>query len=230
MSVPDWDNEGVREGTRKMLDLRARALDRGERPIGWKLGFGAPRSMARFGLSGPLVGFLTDATAHSPGSTVSCAGWQRPVVEPEIAVYIGSDLESGSNVAGSIAALGPALELADVYPPPEDLEEILAGNIFHRGVVLGEPDHSRAGAERSDLRARVLRDGNEVVDTSDLETNTGDLVEIVAHCATLLGTAGARLAAGEVVIIGSVVPPLAIEPGQEIEFELNPLPRISVHV
>ena len=74
MSVPDWDNEGVREGTRKMLDLRARALDRGERPIGWKLGFGAPQSMARFGLSGPLVGFLTDATAHSPGSTVSCAG------------------------------------------------------------------------------------------------------------------------------------------------------------
>jgi 2-keto-4-pentenoate hydratase len=231
MSVPDWDNEGVREGTRKMLDLRARALDRGERPIGWKLGFGAPQSMARFGLSGPLVGFLTDATAHSPGSTVSCAGWQRPVVEPEIAVYIGSDLESGSDdAADAIAALGPALELADVHPPPDDLEEILAGNIFHRGVVLGEPDPSRAGARRSDLRARVLQDGDEVVDTSDLETNTGDLVEIVAHCATLLGTAGARLAAGDVVIIGSVVPPLAIEPGQEIEFELNPLPAISVHV
>ena len=230
MSVPDWDNERVREGTRKMLDLRTRALDRGERPIGWKLGFGAPQSMARFGLSGPLVGFLTDATVLSPGSTMSCQGWHRPVVEPEIAVYIGSDLESGSDVAGSIAALGPALELADVYPPPGDLEEMLAGNIFHRGVVLGEPDFSRAGAKRSDFSARVLQDGKEVVDTSDLETNTGDLVEIVAHCAALLGTAGARLAAGEVVIIGSVVPPLAIEPGQEIEFALDPLPAISVNV
>ena len=52
------------------------------------------------------------------------------VVESEVAVEIGDD-------GRSIVALLPALELAD--PPDLDLEieQILAGNIFHRAVAFG---------------------------------------------------------------------------------------------
>lgn len=214
-----------------MLDLRSDRLARGERAVGWKLAFGAPASLERFGLSAPLVGFITDATTQpSPGS-VSCAGWQRPVAEPEIAVYIGADVEPGSDdVADSIGALGSAIELADVDPPPEDIEEILATNIFHRGVVLGEPDPDRAGGRRDDLEAHIDHAGTESVVTGDLGSLTGDLVQVVGHCARLLDLAGAQLASGDIVIIGSVVPPLSIEPGQEVIFELAPLPAISVRV
>jgi 2-keto-4-pentenoate hydratase len=216
---------------RRMLELRSDRLARGERAVGWKLAFGAPASLERFGLNAPLVGFITDATSQpSPGS-VSCAGWRRPVAEPEIAVYISADVEPGSgDVADSIGALGPAIELADVDPPPENIEEILAENIFHRGVVLGEPDPARAGGKRDDFEAHIDHAGTESVVTEDLESLTGDLVEVVGHCARLLDLAGARLVGGDVVVIGSIVPPLAIEPGQEVVFELAPLPAISVQV
>lgn len=231
MTVPDWANERVREGTRRMLALRAERLAAGQSAVGWKLAFGAPASLDRFGLSSPLVGFLMDATTQPSPGTVSCAGWWHPVAEPEIAVHIGTDLENGSgDVAGAIAGLGAAIELADVHPPPEDIETILAGNIFHRGVVLGEPDPARSGGIRDGLRARVFCNEIEVANTFDLESLTGDLVEIVGHCAELLSLAGGRIAAGDVVIIGSIVPPLTIEPGQTISFELEPLPAISVRV
>ncbi len=65
------------------------------------------------------------------------------VVESEVAVEIGDD-------GRSIAALLPALELAD--PPDLDLEieQILAGNIFHRAVAFGpRVETHRAGRRRA---------------------------------------------------------------------------------
>lgn len=231
MTLPDWNNTQVRQGIQRMLALRSERIARGERAIGWKLAFGAPSSLARFGLSAPLPGFLAEATTFSPGSTVSCAGWGRPVAEPEIAVHIGRDVEPGSShVAEAIAGIGAAIELADVHPPSEDIEEILAGNIFHRAVILGAAEPARAGGIRDGMRARVAQDGVEVANTGDLEALTGDLIEMVGHTATLLAAAGEQLRAGEVVITGSIVPPLAIQPGQEVVFELTPLPAISVRV
>jgi 2-keto-4-pentenoate hydratase len=231
MTPADWNDPKVRDGIRRMLALRDERIAAGARAIGWKLAFGAPASLARFGLAAPLLGFLTDATVHAPGSAVSCAGWEHPVAEPEIAVYLGEDVApDGSNVVEAISGLGAAIELANVHPPSEDIEEILAGNIFHEAVLFGAQDRSRAGAMREGLRGRVLHDGAEITDTEDLEAITGDLVEIVAHAAALLGLAGAGLSAGDVVIAGSIVPPLRIAPGEEIVFELAPLRPISVRV
>lgn len=231
MTPSDWDRPEIRRGIERMLSARAEHLAGGERPLGWKLGFGAPASLEKFGLSGPLLGFLTDATVHDPGATVSCEGWAHPVAEPEIAVYLDADVdpEAGS-VAGAIGGLGAAIELADVHSPPDDLAATLAGNVFHRAVVLGFADFGRAGAVREDLRGRVVHDGEEVADTTDVEAITGDLVDIIGHAAALLGAAGERLSAGDVIIAGSIIPPLPIRPGEEIVFELMPLPAISVRV
>jgi 2-keto-4-pentenoate hydratase len=46
----------------------------------------------------------------------------------------------------------------------------------------------------------------------------------------MLPAFGQQLRAGEVVIMGSVVPPLPVQPGDEIVFQLSPLPPISVRV
>lgn len=198
--------------------------------IGWKLAFGAPERLQQFGLAGPLVGFLAASNARSPGSFVSCQGWVRPVAEPEIAVYLGNDVVEADRVTESISGLGAAIELADVDPPPEDVGAVLEGNIFHRAVILGQPDHARAGAGVDGMRAQIAINGSVIADTADLEALTGDLVSILGHTSRLLQAAGARLAAGEVVIAGSVVAPIPVRPGDEVTFELVPLPSISVAI
>lgn len=225
-----WDDASVLEGTRRMLDRRARLIEDGERMIGWKLAFGAPERLRQFGLTGPLVGFLAESNAKSSGAAVSCQGWVHPVAEPEIAVYLGKDVDEPDRVAESISGLGAAIELADVDPPPEDLGAVLEGNIFHRAVILDQPAHSRAGGSVAGMRARIANNGTEIADTADLEALTGNLVSILGHTSRLLQSAGARLRAGEVVIAGSIVPPIPVRPGDEITFELVPLPPISVTV
>lgn len=230
MTTSDWENPAVRSGIRRMLAGRSDVLGSGERTIGWKLGFGAPAWLDRFELSGPLVGYLPESRSHPPGSTVSCQGWVNPVAEPEIAVHIGRDIDGAHDVVEAVAGLGAAIELADVDPPPEDIEETLAGNIFHRAVILGVADPGISPATLDDLRAQVHVDGVEVADTTDLDTLTGDLVDILRHAAELLAAAGERLRAGEVVIAGSVVPPIPLTPGSVVSYELSPLAPVTVRV
>ena len=54
-------NAHILRGMEKMLAARRKRLEAGEKPIGWKVGFGAPASLKSLGLEMPLVGFLTDA-------------------------------------------------------------------------------------------------------------------------------------------------------------------------
>lgn len=230
MTPADWDKPAVRDGITRMLDRRARALRRGEKAIGWKLAFGAPASLARFGLSGPVVGFLTDATLHPSGSAVSCSGWAGPVAEPELVAYFGRDVDNPVRAIDSIIGIGSAIELADVDPPPEDIGDVVAGNIFHKAVLLGDREDRVDAVGVSRLRGTVERDGETLGEIDDLEALTGRIELIVAHAAGLLQAAGETFRGDDIVILGSVVPPLRINPGEEIAFELEAMTPVTVRV
>jgi 2-keto-4-pentenoate hydratase len=220
-------------GLTGQLELRTDLISRGYRPIGWKAGFGAPAWRERFRIDGPLVGFMTDATRLEDGDDIDISGWARPVAEPEIAAYLGFDLVPGSGPAGAraaISAIGPAIELANIDPPPDDVHEILVGNIFHRGVVLGSSDPGRSGADLTGLEARVRLDGREQARTDHLEELTGSVIEVVSHLSDLLADHGVTMKGGEVVICGSVVPPIDLTPGTTVEFELRPMDQIALRV
>jgi 2-keto-4-pentenoate hydratase len=223
----------VQRGMERQLELRRARLDAGERSIGWKVGFGSQAAMKSLGVTSPLVGFLTEAAALPSGSEVSIAGWAKPALEPEIAIHIGKGLggrENRETLKAAVEAIGPAIELADVEPPPADVEAILAGNIFNRYVILGKADASRAGCVLDGLTAHVVRDGQELATTSELLALTGDLIEIVGHVASLLAQLGEALRAGEVIIAGSIIPPVWVETGGVFRYELEPIDSLTVHL
>jgi 2-keto-4-pentenoate hydratase len=226
-------NAEVDRGLVRQLRERSHLISAGRRPLGWKAGFGAPASLERFRLDGPLIGFMTDASVIADGTEVDITGWGRAVAEPEIFVVLGADIAGSGGVDAArdaIASLGPALELANIDPPPEEVEEILAGNIFHEGVVLGNNDPARGGADLSGLEARVTVDGQELHRTTGLEEMTGKIVDVLSHLAALLDEHGEAMRAGDVVICGSVVPPIDLAPGMTVGFELHPMEPISVSV
>ena len=204
----------IAAGMRTQLALRRRAIAQGARPIGWKVGFGAPAALAKFAISGPLIGFMLDRNMLAPGATVSLAGWVKPAAEPEIAVEIAADLPGGGSraaAADAIGAFGPAIELADVTFPPEDVEKILAGNIFHRHVLLGPRDRSRQAGRTAGLHARVKRNGAAHADTTEL-----------AAC-------GEQLKAGDVIIAGSVIAPIFLgHEDRALDYALDPIGSVAV--
>ncbi len=86
----------IERGMSRQLEDRRRRLTSGARHVGWKAGFGAPAALQRFGLAGPLVGYLTDATLSKTGTSVPVGGWVNPVAEPELAVHMGPTCPGGA--------------------------------------------------------------------------------------------------------------------------------------
>ena len=227
-----WDDPRIARGMHKQLGARRARIAAGEKPLGWKVGLGAKAAMERLSIKMPLVGYMMQKSLVPNGSTVSLAGWTQPVAEPEIAVHMAADLSGNADRAATIAAigaLGPAIELADLNPPPADVEAALAGNIFHRHVILGPADRSRAGARLDGLTCLVFRRGTQVARQEDLQANIGNIVDIVAHVAGTLAAYGEKLKRGDVIITGSIVPPPLIEPDEtEFAYTLDPMPQLSV--
>lgn len=226
-----YDDDRVRAGMERQLATRRTLLEDGAGRLGWKAGFGAPEALEGFGTAGPLVGFLTDRTLLEDGSTVSIDGWRNPRIEHEMFVRFGRDLGEGSDsddVRASIDALGPAFEIVDIHPAPEDVEEILAGNIFHRAVILGEADDGRAGADIDGVAALISVNGVVHDTPDDLESGTGPILDTVAWVADTLADAGLSIRSGDVLITGSVIPPVPVTPGTQVRYRLDPFPELSV--
>lgn len=227
-----WNDPRVARGMRAQLAKRRQRITAGEKPLGWKIGFGAQAARERLKISAPLVAFIMQGALLKSGAPVNVKHWTQPVAEPEIAVQLASDLPAGSNAAAAraaIASLTPAIELLDLDPvaTQDNVDAVLAGCIYQRHVVLGA--NSRSGGETADLSARVFRRGALAAKTDDPEAATGKLPNLLTHLADLLGAFGENLKAGDIVICGSTVAPPQIAPDEtEFAYRLDPIGDVSV--
>lgn len=222
----------ILQGMKKQLEIRRARLDAGDEALGWKVGFGAPASLQSLDIDAPLIGFLTRSVQLAPGVAVSVADWTKAIAEPEIAVYLGTDLSGEidrDTARAAIAAIGPAIELADVIFTPTDVEEILVSNIFNRHVIFGERDTTRAGIVLDGLVSKIYRGDEQIAETSDPQANTGDLVDIVRHLSSFLPLFGEQLRAGDLIITGSVVPPIPIVAEENIRYSLEPIGDVAIN-
>lgn len=205
----------VERGTAALLMRRREILAQSAQPLGWKVAFNVPEIQQRLGIDRPLAGFLTTDGLLEDGATWSLKDDGPVVVESEVAVEVGDD-------ARSIAALLPALELAD---PPDlelELEQILAGNIFHRAVAFGPRVETREPGA-----ARILVNGEEqhALDAEQAAANLDAMVEAVAG---RLADAGEELRAGDRIITGVLAPPHTAEPGDTVRLELEALGGVEL--
>ena len=211
-------DERITEGMKHQLGDLRRKLDRDERPLGYKLGFGTEAAMKNLGTDAPLVGHLLTANRLESGAVVDISNWGNPKLEPEIVARAGEQ--------GEITAIGAAIELVDLDAGISDPQQILEANIFQRHVLLGPVSE---GADPAEAKLTVLVDGEEVATADDVTAATGDLDGLVKHVAKTLEAAGAELERGDMVICGSIVPALDITPGATVEVRLPPLGTLVVN-
>jgi 2-keto-4-pentenoate hydratase len=202
----------VERGTEALLMRRREILAKGVQPLGWKIGFNLPEFQEKLGIDRPLAGFLT-----SDGLLEDGAEWDDlpVIVESEVAVEIGDD-------GRAIVALLPALELAD--PPDLDLgvEQILAGNIFHRAVAFGPRVETREPGA-----GRILVNGEEQHALS-AEQTVANLDAMVDAVAGRLADVGEELQPGDRIITGVLAPPHKASPGDTVRLELDGLGGVEL--
>ncbi len=221
------NDDRVIEGLKSQVALRRTEFADAQR-LGWKSGFGTKVAMEAVGIQQPLVGFLTKASQVDSGDSVLVGDWTNPLFEAEVAVRIASELGPGASAAEAAAAIGgiaAAIELVDLTPV-NGVEEILAGNIFHRRVALGEftpcePD-TLQGIE---LLASINGEPAEPVDPRVL---IGEIPLVIAALADQLDLIGEAMSKNDVVITGAAIPPSPILPGQQLEVSLSNGSRVSL--
>jgi 2-oxo-3-hexenedioate decarboxylase len=197
-----------------MLVRRRELLAQGAEGIGWKIGFNVHAAQEKLGIDAPLTGFLSTDGLLEDGAEVSLDDGPL-IVESEVAVELAED-------ARTIAALLPALELADPPDLDQDVETILAGNIFHRAVAFG-PRVSAAEPGG----ARILVNGELEHEAAPAET-VGHLEDMVQVVARRLAEAGEELLPGDRIITGVLAPPHAARPGDRVRLELDALGGVEL--
>ena len=209
----------VVRGLRSQFESLESKRSGGDELVGWKVGLNAAPVQEQLGISRPVLGHLTTASLISPGAAHPVAGGVHVGVEPEVAIHLGA--------GGAIEALGPAIEIVDLDPAITELEAILAGNVFHRGVVLGPPAAGLQPSELATITASVTKNGvlAERARFADAGEPPADAVALIAERLALVGE---EPGAGQVIIAGSLTPIVFVEPGDRIEVDLGPLGAVAL--
>ena len=205
----------IADGLKEQLTSWRAELQGGAGRVGWKIGFNLPAVQEMFGVEEPAIGYLTSATLLEDGAEYSAAGSTRLVVEPEIAVQIAED--------GGIGGYAPAVELADMNRPLDDLQAIVAEDIFHRGVIFGEfqPELGQPP------RASAVINGDERAAAEAPDDYFDGVVELASR---LLGEQGESLHPGDRIICGIITPIVPVEPGDEVRVEFGALGELGLRV
>ncbi len=206
-------------------------------PAGFKVGATARRMQDYLGLPGPLAGFIAETGLHGSGSTLSFAPFLHPGVECELAVVLAHDLPPGrcsnAQAAAAVGELMAGIEIVENRYGPLDVlgtPTLVADQVFHADAVLGAP---YPGWRDLDLRALA---GSVTVDGQERGAGTGaDLLgDPITALAWLAASDEAAafggLRAGQVIMLGSVCPPIWLDGPAEIAVRFPPLPAAVLHL
>lgn len=229
----DTRPDTIRNGMRRQLQTwRETVADRGLR-LGWKTGFTVPADQQRLNLPCAMVGFLSREHSYRSGDYFQPAAGAVLLVEPEVALLMDADVPAGASAEEALAAIATysaALELVDTTRSvTDDMAAILAGNLFHAGVVLADTALPARDYRRGQLTISLRINGDEVR-TLEQERVPEDFSAIILAVANTLAEQGQQLQKGDWIITGAATKPVAVSDGDEIEVEMGMLGRIVLKI
>lgn len=203
---------------------------------GYKIGCTSEVMQEYLAIPHPCAGGVHARGVHQSGVVLDAADFVRVGVECEIAVRLGADLAgtaapfTSDSVAGSIECYLPAIEIVDDrYVQWETLgaPTLIADDFFAAGIVLGRPVARSAIADLIDVQGRALINGQ--------ERGQGTAADVLGHphnalawLANHLASQGTGLRAGEIVMTGSLVKTVWLDPGDQATMEFSLLGSVQV--
>lgn len=211
--------------------LVARRLARGERLVGLKLGLTSEAKMKQVGVREVILGRLTDAMRHEPGSSIDLRRLIHPRVEPEIAFLLRRPLPPQATLAevqDCVEAVAPALEIIDSrYQGFRfDLGDVIADNASSAGFILGiwQPPETDTAADI----AISLSVSGKLCEVGSSAAILGHPLRALAEAGRIAAARGIASAAGDVVLAGAATAAVPLTPGALIAADFEGLGRIEI--
>lgn len=229
----DTNPTKIHNGMRRQLQTWRETVAERQQRLGWKTGFTLPADQQRLNLPSAMVGFLSRERCYRSGDHYRAPPGAVLLVEPEVAIQMGADVPAGASAEQAVAAIArysAALELVDTTRSvDDDMEEILAGNLFHEGVVLAESHLPARDYRRERLSISLCINGREVR-TLEPARVPEDFSAIILAVANTLAAHGEQLQKGDWIITGAATKPVAVAVGDEIEVDMGVLGRLGLGI
>lgn len=204
-------------------------LGEGERIVGGKLGFTSKAMQRAMDVHHPNYGWLTDAMVVHDG-VIDLSTLIHPKVEPEIAFFLGSDLEGPASLADVLAAtraIVPCLEVVDSryvgfrFGPLDNI----ADNSSAGQVVFGSP--SPVNGLDLPLLGVVVEANGELHQTA---TGAAALDHPAAAVAWMVNNnrTDTRLQEGDVIISGGLTGPVDLRPGTTVTADFDRIGSVTL--
>ena len=192
-------------------------------PAGYKIGATTKRMQEYLGLDAPAAGFMLTANLLPSGARIPYASLRGPGAECEIGLRLAHDLPAGPcDQATALAAVGEVFAAIEVVenrygtPPLGDLARIgtptlIADQVYHRAAILGTAPATWRNLDLAAIPGRVSVDGEQRAagHGSDLLGHPIAALAWLAGSPTIAAFGG--LKAGQVVMLGSVTPPIWLD-------------------
>jgi 2-oxo-3-hexenedioate decarboxylase/2-keto-4-pentenoate hydratase len=229
---PDLAPPGEADGYRLQAAVHTMIADDGGPRIGWKIGCTSAVMQTYLGIPHPCAGGVFARGVHDGNAVLRHRDYVRVGVECEIAVRLGRDVEAfdDASLADAIEAYMPAIEIVDDrYADWRSLgaPTLIADDFFAAGCVLGAPVPVAQAPDLLAVTGRAILNGAEVARGSGADV-LGHPHHALAWLARHLAGQGRNLRKGDIVLTGSLVQTLWLNPGDAVVMDLSGLGEVSV--
>ena len=230
-----------RDGAFSMADAfvvadqaRALRLARGERPLGYKIGFTNRSIWPLYGVHEPIWGPVWDTTTQQLEGTVavaSLAGLSQPRLEPEIVFGFASTPRAGMSeeeLTGCLAWVAHGFEIVHThfdgwrFKAPDTVADFALHGRLYIGPHVPVAQFARLGPELAALRVELMRDGEPVDRGQGSVVLDGPLNALRLWVDAMAAQPQAwPIAPGDVVTTGTLTDAWPLAPGQRWQTRLS---------
>ncbi|MFQ3218754.1 MAG: 2-keto-4-pentenoate hydratase [Paraglaciecola sp.] len=203
----------------KILERR---YNRGEKLVGYKMGFTSKAKMIQMGVNDIIWGRLTDAMEIKEDQEIDVTDYVHPRAEPEIAFLLNASLSgivTKEQALAAVEAIAPAIELIDSrYTNFKfSLNDVVADNTSSCRFRIGP--WMPSDSDIDDLVMALKVDGN-VIATGSSNDILDHPINSLIEAARIIGEAGLEIKAGQIVLAGAATAAFAIAPHQTISVDV----------
>jgi 2-oxo-3-hexenedioate decarboxylase len=234
--LPSSDAAGLSSGQAYAVAERLRALriERGERPLGWKIGFTNRSLWARYAVDRPMWAPVWDSTLRQLDGNegrLSLQGLCQPRIEPEVAFGLRAAPRAGMllhELHDCIDWVAHAFEIVHThfdgwrFTPPDTAADFALHARLFVGPHVPVQGWAALAADLSTLRVELLCDG-EVKDRGEgrivLDGPLQSLRTLIESMAAV--TPHWQVQAGDVVTTGTITDAWPLAPGQRWNTHLS---------
>jgi 2-oxo-3-hexenedioate decarboxylase len=230
--MPDIDLQSAYQIS---FELCQRALARGEKLIGYKMGLTSKAKREQMGLECSIFSWLVASMQIGPGQAFKKSLCTQAKAEAEIVFRLGRDVEGAltrAQAAEVIDGVAVGIEFIDsryrnfkYFSLPDVVADAASGAYFAVGDFANPKSIKSLGALKMKFSSH-----QEILAQADSSEISGHPLDSLVELSQLCAQHGRKLLKGHIVLAGSATPAIQVAELRDLTLDVDELPQLKLSV